>query len=1107
MVAGFGFRVGLDARLAWGYKGGMTHSGTARPPRERSEPEFRRHAMPSLAARRVLRITIPLVVAACIDATPLEGPITFESPDAANTAPFILEWRVAAGTDDAEESPSGSMYLNSSDLELVRDGKKDQTVGIRFSAVTIPPGATITNAFVQFQVDETGNTTTALTIRGEATGDAAPFASATGDLSTRSTTASAVAWAPAAWNTVGEAGTDQRTPDLAAVIQEIVDGPGWASGNAMAIIITGTGKRTAEAWEGDASGAPLLHVEFTLESNVPPTASFIMRCTDFTCTFTNTSSDFDGSIATSAWTFGDGTTSSETSPSHTYATAGSYTIALTVTDDAGAAATSSQSVTLPNAPPSASFTVTCIGLVCTFTNTSSDADGGIAASAWELGDGNASNATSPSHSYAAAGTYTVQLTVTDDLGTSGSTSQDVTVSSPPDGGAVLVGAGDIAVCDASGDEATALLLDGIPGTVFTAGDNVYPDGTAAEFTNCFDPSWGRYRARTRPAPGNHDYHTPGAAGYFDYFGAAAGDPTQGYYSYDLGGWHILSLNSNISMSAGSAQEQWLRADLAASAAQCTLAYWHHPRFSSGPHGNLTSITPLWQALYDYGAEVVVVGHDHDYERFAPQTPEGALDVEHGIRQFVAGTGGASRYPIIAPQPNSEVADGDTHGVLKLTLYPGSYTWEFVPVAGGTFVDAGAGSCHGPRSTPGNLPPAAGFTATCPDLSCVFTNTSTDPDGSIVTSAWDFGDNTSSNETSPSHDYVAGGTYTVALTVTDDGGAVSSTSQVVTVGTNELPTATFDATCSGLRCVFTDLSSDPDGTIVSWAWAFGDGAEASTMSPSHDYGADGTYTVTLTVTDNRGASDVTAQSVAVVNLPPTAGFTASCSSLTCQFTDGSSDADGSVTAWSWTFGDGETALERNPTHTYPATGTYTVALLVSDNAGATGTSSQTVAVAKANDPPAAAFAVSCDGLTCQFTDGSSDPDGTVVLWSWTFGDGAVGTGAAPSHSYAASGAYTVALAVTDDSGAVNSTSQIVTVVAPISLTASAGRVKGVHTIQLSWSGATSASVDLFRNTVRMTVPNTGTYTDSTGNKGGGQVYVYRVCEAGTTTCSDPVTVSY
>lgn len=276
---------------------------------------------------------------------------------------------------------------------------------------------------------------------------------------------------------------------------------------------------------------------------------------------------------------------------------------------------------------------------------------------------------------------------------------------------VLVGAGDIANCNKTADEATAKLLDNIPGTVFTVGDHAYPDGTAAQFSDCYEPNWGRHKDRTRPSPGNHDYHVSGAAGYFDYFGAAAGDPAKGYYSYNLGAWHIIALNSEITYSAGSAQETWLRADLAANPTVCTLAYWHRPRFSSGQHGNIAGSQALWQTLYEYGADVVLNGHDHIYERFAPQNPNGQADPK-GIREFVVGTGGAALYSFGSVQPNSEARNNTVYGVLKLTLHSTSYDWQFVPIAGQTFSDSGSANCVSNASIPNPThTPIAGLTPT------------------------------------------------------------------------------------------------------------------------------------------------------------------------------------------------------------------------------------------------------------------------------------------------------------------------------------------------------------------------------------------------------------
>lgn len=253
---------------------------------------------------------------------------------------------------------------------------------------------------------------------------------------------------------------------------------------------------------------------------------------------------------------------------------------------------------------------------------------------------------------------------------------------------VLVGAGDITSCSRSEDEQTAQLLDGIPGTVFTAGDNAYVDGTYTEYLNCYDPTWGRHKSRTKPSPGNHDYLTSGAAGYFQYF-----NNIPSYYAYDLGAWRIYSLNSEISVSSTSAQATWLQNDLAANPRQCVAAYWHKPRWSSGSnHGSNSGMQTIWQILYDAGAELVINGHEHQYERFAEMNASGAA-VSQGLREIVAGTGGAGLYPFGTPLAASQVRNNTAYGVLKLTLRSTGYDWQFVPVAGSSFTDSGSSNCH------------------------------------------------------------------------------------------------------------------------------------------------------------------------------------------------------------------------------------------------------------------------------------------------------------------------------------------------------------------------------------------------------------------------------
>ena len=280
-----------------------------------------------------------------------------------------------------------------------------------------------------------------------------------------------------------------------------------------------------------------------------------------------------------------------------------------------------------------------------------------------------------------------------------------------EGDPVLVGAGDIASGENDAVEDTAELVRDTPGTVFAVGDVVYESGSAEDFGRYYDPTWGTEKARTKPSPGNHEYVGGGPQqfgdGYFEYFGAVAAKENGGSYSYDLGEWHVVSLNtgqcygakepdgSYPRCGAGDPMIEWLKSDLAASGARCTLAYFHHPRWSSGiEHGNdPASAKAIWDTLYEHGADVAVSGHDHDYERFAPQDDQGNRDEDGGVRQFVVGTGGRSLRGFGEIEANSEVRSSEAYGVIKFTLRPDGYDWKFLPLEGGVqFTDSGSDRC-------------------------------------------------------------------------------------------------------------------------------------------------------------------------------------------------------------------------------------------------------------------------------------------------------------------------------------------------------------------------------------------------------------------------------
>jgi hypothetical protein len=586
-------------------------------------------------------------------------------PSSAPGATVVVEARVTASSDDAEQAVGSSkVSLTSSDLELVTDGSP-QTVGMRFAGLAIPRGVVITDAWLQFQVDEATSEAASLTLRAQAADHAPTFTTASNDVAGRATGSASVAWTPPAWPTVGAAGLDQRAQGLAPLIQQVVSRPGWAYGNALVLLVTGSGVRTAEAFDGSSAGAPLLHVAFdSAGADFPP------------------------------------------------------------------------SVTLLTPSDHAMFGV---GQPVGFSATANDGEGGdlTASLRWTSSrDGAIGSGGSFVTSNLSAGIHTITATARDASGQTATRSFAIQIES---GYHVLVGAGDISECTNDHDAETAALLDQTFGTVVTLGDNVYPDGTLAEFQTCYDPTWGRHKARTRPALGNHDLDTPNGAGYFGYFGAAAGTAPNGWYSYDVGAWHVIVLNSecsHVDCSRAGPEGQWLAADLAAHPNTCTLAIMHHPRFGSSGTGDAPELQDFWQLLYEAGADVVLSGHQHNYERFDPQSPTGQADPSRGIREFVVGTGGGGLGTPGLPHPNSVVQNGNTYGVLKLTLYSSSYDWQFLPVAGGSFTDGGSASCV--DAGPVNGIPSVNITAPAEGASfplntaIAFSATASDPEEGDLT---------------------------------------------------------------------------------------------------------------------------------------------------------------------------------------------------------------------------------------------------------------------------------------------------------------------------------------------------------------------------------------
>lgn len=672
--------------------------------------------------------------------------------------------------------------------------------------------------------------------------------------------------------------------------------------------------------------------------------------------------------------------------------------------------------------------------------------------------------------FALSGCVRTELPVTPDMdGLQIPRSADVSASSDP----VIVAAGDI-VCGNNTPAGTACkhaetagLIGSInPNAVLLLGDNQYEDGTYAEYNVLYGPTWGQYKSITYPSVGNHEYNTPNASGYFDYFNGVgvqvgqAGDRAKGYYSFNIGAWHVVALNSNCGnvggCGVGSAQEVWLKADLAANSKVCTLAYWHHPRFSSGVHGNNSATQALWDALYIAKADLILAGHDHNYERFAPMTATGVLDNTAGIRSFVVGTGGKEQRSLGTTKANSVVRSNNSFGVLKLSLHPTSYDWQFVSIAGNTLADAGSSNCVG--LPPVNQAPTASITAPVNNASFVqgasvaFTGGGSDPeDGALggASLAWSSNlDGAIGTGTSFSKSNLTVGVHTISLVATDAQGSTGSAIRSITITApvlNQKPVAAFSANCVAQarpnQCSFDASASTDDKGIVSYTWNYGSGTNPETRTAPTAYNvypAPGTYSVTLTVTDAGGLTDALTKSVTVnapANQLPVASISAPAigasfvQGATITFTGAGSDAeDGALSGASltWTSSrDGAIGTGASFTNSSLTVGSHTITLTAKDSKGATGTSSRSITItapAPTNQAPVASFVANCSNSpkphTCNFDASASTDDKKVVSYRWDYGNSLPPESRPQSTSkniYPAAGTYTVTLTVIDASG--------------------------------------------------------------------------------------------
>jgi PKD repeat protein len=758
------------------------------------------------------------------------------------------------------------------------------------------------------------------------------------------------------------------------------------------------------------------------------------------------SSDSDGTIVSYAWDWGDGSTGSGVTASHSYSVGGTYTITLTVTDNDGLTGSASTDVFVEPEPlpPVAKFTTTVTWLdVSVDARDSYDPDGIIVSYGWDWGDGSTGSGATATHTYAMEGTYTITLVVTDDDGLTGTASVDVFVEPepiPPVAMFTLSSSYLEITVDASGSyDSDGLIVsydwdwgDGSTGSGVTATHTYASAGTYTVTLTVTDDDGLTGSASTdvtvekldNPPTADFTYTVDGMTVYVD---ASRSTDDFGIVSYDWD-WGDGTTGSGITASHTYSSGKSMTTSSSGKAPPPPYSVFG---YTYGPDGVAIP-----------GVDVVVTNKNTSYYLTTVSDEYGFYSVD--LNTIQGGWQGGNIINVTA-----------TYGTLigwneSVAVSGGAYLWidvhlqetaaeePMVVTITLTVTDTkGQTASISKQITLEELQsPVASFTVVMSYLDAsVDASGSYDPDGTIVSYAWDWGDGTTGTGVTATHTYSAGGTYTITLTVTDNDGLTGTSSQTVTAEPEPVPpVASFTYTLNWLEVSVDGRgSSDSDGMIVSYDWSWGDGTTGTGATATHTYAAAGTYTITLTVTDDDGLTDSTSLSVTVEAepVPPVAMFTVSVNWLDVSVdASGSYDSDGTIVSYAWDWGDGSTGTGMTATHTYATDGTYTITLTVTDDDGLTGTASTDVTVEHEPIPPSAEFTYTADGLTVNVdATGSSDPDGTIVSYDWSWGDGTTGTGVTATHTYSAGGTYTIALTVTDDDGLQASASADVTVEDP------------------------------------------------------------------------------